>query len=162
MPVQGTGHADLVEAADGSWWMVFLAFRPVSGYWHHLGRETFLAPVTWDAEGWPLVNGGRPVGLEVPAASLPAHPFPTPPARTAFDAPLGPEWNYLRNPRRASYSLDARPGWLTLRGGGGLARGRGLADLGRAAAAAPVLPRGDARRLRPRPRRRGGRDQPST
>jgi len=27
-PIQGTGHADLVEAADGSWWMVCLAFRP--------------------------------------------------------------------------------------------------------------------------------------
>ena len=117
MPVQGTGHADLVEAADGSWWMVFLAFRPVSGYWHHLGRETYLAPVSWDADGWPVVNGGRPVGLEVAAAGLPAHPFPMPPARTAFDAPLGPEWNHLRHPTRASYSLDARPGWLTLRGG---------------------------------------------
>jgi xylan 1,4-beta-xylosidase len=115
MPVQGTGHADIVEAADGSWWMVFLAFRPVSGYWHHLGRETFLAPVTWDAEGWPVVNGGRPVGLEVQAATLPAHPSPTPAARTAFDAPLGPEWNHLRHPNRSSYSLDARPGWLTLR-----------------------------------------------
>jgi alpha-N-arabinofuranosidase len=116
MPAQGTGHADLVEAGDGSWWMVFLAFRPVSGYWHHLGRETFLAPVSWDAEGWPLVNGGRPVGLEVEAAGLAAHPFPIPAARTAFEAPLGPEWNHLRHPERASYSLDARPGWLTLRG----------------------------------------------
>jgi alpha-N-arabinofuranosidase len=115
MPVQGTGHADLVEAADGSWWMVFLAFRPVSGYWHHLGRETYLAPVSWDADGWPVVNGGRPVGLEVQAAGLPAHPFPVPSARTAFEAPLGPEWNHLRHPTRASYSLDARPGWLTLR-----------------------------------------------
>lgn len=27
-PIQGTGHADLVQAKDGSWWMVFLAFRP--------------------------------------------------------------------------------------------------------------------------------------
>lgn len=116
MPVQGTGHADLVEAADGSWWMVFLAFRPVSGYWHHLGRETYLAPVTWDADGWPLVNGGRPVGLEVEAAVLPAHPLPVPAARIGFDAPLGPEWNRLRHPTHASYSLDARPGWLTLRG----------------------------------------------
>jgi beta-xylosidase len=116
MPVQGTGHADLVEAGDGSWWMVFLAFRPVSGYFHHLGRETFLAPVTWDPDGWPRVNSGRPVGLEVGAASLPTHSFPAAPARTTFESPLGPEWNHLRHPHRASYSLDARPGWLTLRG----------------------------------------------
>lgn len=116
VPVQGTGHADLVEAPDGSWWMMFLAFRPVSGYWHHLGRETFLAPVTWDAEGWPVVNGGEPIGLELKAAGLPAHPFPTPPLRTSFDSPLGPEWNHLRHPRRDAYTLAARPGWLTLQG----------------------------------------------
>jgi alpha-N-arabinofuranosidase len=118
VPVQGTGHADLVEAPDGSWWMVFLAFRPVSGYWHNLGRETFLAPVTWDADGWPVVNGGQAIGLEVKAARLGAHSFPPSPLRTGFDAPLGPEWNYLRHPRREAYALDARPGWLTLRGDG--------------------------------------------
>jgi alpha-N-arabinofuranosidase len=118
VPVQGTGHADLVEARDGSWWMVFLGFRPTGGgYFHHLGRETYLAPVTWDAEGWPVVNGGHPVGLEVTVDGLPARPWPASPVRTDFDAPLGPEWNFLRNPRPESYSLDARPGWLTLRGG---------------------------------------------
>ncbi len=116
VPVQGTGHGDLVEAPDGSWWMVFLAFRPVSGNWHHLGRETYLAPVTWDADGWPVVNGGKPVGLEVEAAGLPEHPLPAPSVRAGFDKPLGPEWNYLRQRNRDAYTLDARPGWLTLRG----------------------------------------------
>jgi alpha-N-arabinofuranosidase len=115
-PVQGTGHADLVEAPDGGWWMVFLAFRSVSGNWHHLGRETYLAPVAWDADGWPVVNDGHPVGLEVKAAGLPAHPLPPRPTRNGFDAPLGPEWNHLRHPKRDTYALDARPGWLTLRG----------------------------------------------
>ena len=97
----------------------------------------------------------RGAGREPPGSPLPARH----PRAPRFDAPLGPEWNHLRNPTRASYSLDARPGWLTLRGGARLARSRGLAHLGRPAAAAPVLPRGDARRLRARPRRRGGRDQ---
>src|SRR5262245_26506144 len=60
-PIQGTGHADLVEDGAGNWWMVFLAFRPQGGfYWQHLGRETFLAPVRWDAQGWPVVNDGKP------------------------------------------------------------------------------------------------------
>jgi xylan 1,4-beta-xylosidase len=118
VPVQGTGHADLVEDAAGRWWMVFLAFRPVGGgYWHHLGRETYLAPVEWDAGGWPVVNGGRPVGLEVATDALPAAaPAKPVPVRTGFDGPLASEWSYLRNPLRASYSTDARPGWLTLHG----------------------------------------------
>lgn len=30
-PVQNTGHADLVQAPDGTWWMVFLGVRPRGG-----------------------------------------------------------------------------------------------------------------------------------
>jgi alpha-N-arabinofuranosidase len=115
-PIQGTGHADLVEDASGNWWMVFLAFRPVGGwYWHHLGRETNLAPVSWDADGWPLVNGGRPIDAEITTTqALPATPGPAAPTRNGFDVPLGPEWNHLRNPQRESYAVEN--GALVLRG----------------------------------------------
>jgi alpha-N-arabinofuranosidase len=117
VPIQGTGHADLVQDHEGGWWMVFLAFRPVGGwYWHHLGRETFLAPVTWDAQNWPVVNEGKVVTPSMSVRGLPAHPWPPPPVRDDFASPLGPEWTHLRNPAKASYSLDERPGWLTLRG----------------------------------------------
>lgn len=37
-----------MQAADGSWWLVFLAYRNFGGAYHHLGRETFLAPVEWE------------------------------------------------------------------------------------------------------------------
>jgi alpha-N-arabinofuranosidase len=116
-PIQGTGHADLVEDAEGKWWMVLLAFRPQGGfYWHHLGRETLLAPVHWDAQRWPVVNDGRPIALDMPVCGLPRFATLAPPARDDFDAPLGPAWNFLRNPVRENYSTTARPGWLTLRG----------------------------------------------
>jgi alpha-N-arabinofuranosidase len=47
-PIQCTGHADLVEASDGSWWAVFLATRKGSLFSANvLGRETWLAPVAW-------------------------------------------------------------------------------------------------------------------
>jgi alpha-N-arabinofuranosidase len=116
-PIQGTGHADLVQDAEGNWWMVFLAFRPQGGfYWQHLGRETFLAPVRWDAQGWPVINDGKPIALDMRARGLPARPTPAPPVRDDFDGPLGPAWNFLRNPVRASYSTAERRGWLTLHG----------------------------------------------
>lgn len=54
--VQNVGHADLVEADDGQWWMTVLATRPISGH-HILGRETHLARVDWE-DGWPVVNPG--------------------------------------------------------------------------------------------------------
>jgi alpha-N-arabinofuranosidase len=115
-PIQGTGHADLVEDGEGNWWLVLLAFRPQGGSWHHLGRETFLAPVRWDDQGWPVVNDGQPIALEMQVRGLPARSTPAPPTRDDFDGPLGPAWNFLRNPVRGNYSLTERRGWLTLHG----------------------------------------------
>ncbi len=63
-PVQNTGHADLVERADGSWAMVYLGVRPIGptpGF-HVNGRETFLAGIAW-VDDWPVVDEDR---FEVP------------------------------------------------------------------------------------------------
>ena len=62
--IQGTGHADLIEDEAGRYWAVFLAYRQTHQYFHHLGRETFLAPVDW-VDGWPVINGGRPIEIEM-------------------------------------------------------------------------------------------------
>ncbi|MDR2590715.1 MAG: glycoside hydrolase family 43 protein [Oscillospiraceae bacterium] len=52
--VQGVGHAELIEDYNGNWWLFHLGFRQI-GRWltyHHLGREVFLMPVTFDDNGW--------------------------------------------------------------------------------------------------------------
>ncbi|NUP43940.1 MAG: family 43 glycosylhydrolase, partial [Streptomyces sp.] len=113
-PVQNTGHADLVQAPDGSWWMVLLGVRPQGGTpgWHVLGRETFLAPVTWE-DGWPVVGE---VGLELPDVPWPLVPGPAPAVRDDFDGPeLRHSWVSLHDRPAAHYSTGDRPGWLTLR-----------------------------------------------
>jgi alpha-N-arabinofuranosidase len=116
-PIQGTGHADLVEALDGSWWLVFLAFRPYGGNFHHLGRETFLAPVSWTGDGWPVVNYHRGVELTMDIPTLPASPWPIEAPHDDFDsAMLRLCWNFLRNPYTQDWSLTERPGWLRLYG----------------------------------------------
>lgn len=117
--VQSVGHADLVELADGSWWLVALATRHVDGGHHTLGRETFLAPVEWDEEGWPVVgDAGRMPDVAV-RPDLP--PSPADPAATVdlFDAPTLPaHWNTLRRPLPPQAAdLTARPGALRLVGG---------------------------------------------
>ena len=116
-PIQCTGHADLIEAHDGSWWMVFLGVRPVPyPPVYHLGRETFLAPVTW-RDGWPIVADGDLVPEQVEAPALPLQPWPQPPTRDNFDSDrLGLQWNFLRNPDPTCWSLTDRPGHLRLRG----------------------------------------------
>lgn len=47
--LQGAGHGDIVQAADGTWWFCHLAFRQLDKYmpYHHLGRETCIEPVFW-------------------------------------------------------------------------------------------------------------------
>jgi xylan 1,4-beta-xylosidase len=102
--------------------MVLLGVRPRGGTpgWHVIGRETYLAPVTWD-EGRPVIG---PVASVMTAPPWPGHPAVGPPARDEFDqARLHPYWVSVRS-RPAGYcSTGDRPGWLTLR-----ARGESLDD----------------------------------
>lgn len=104
--IQATGHGDIVEAADGSWWMVLLAYRNFGGSYHHLGRETYLAPVEWGEGEWPVVNGGNPIELTMADVQLPAaNGNKTRYVNTCangFEA-MGHEWVYIQNPDSSRY-----------------------------------------------------------
>lgn len=106
MQIQGTGHGDFVQAKDGSWWVTFLAYRHFGGSYHHLGRETYLAPVEWKAGQWPVVNGGNPIDTLMQVKTLPEVKMPELPKEYAFDKPLGPEWVYIQNPDSTRYDIS--------------------------------------------------------
>jgi len=55
-PIRYVGHADLIEDTEGNWYSIMLASRPCEGH-TNMGRETFLAKVTWE-DGWPVFNAG--------------------------------------------------------------------------------------------------------
>jgi alpha-N-arabinofuranosidase len=115
--IQALGHADLVDTPDGHWFAVFLGIRP-NGYppCYHLGRETFLAPVEWAEDGFPIIGKHGRIELEMETA-LTLEPASSPETRDDFNAStLGHDWNFLRNPEPALYSLEERPGFLRLRG----------------------------------------------
>ncbi|KAI7249602.1 hypothetical protein KC345_g11734, partial [Hortaea werneckii] len=116
--IHATGHADLIEAQDGSWWAVCLGIRPVSyPMGHHLGRETFLAPVTWTSEGWPVIGNNGHIEAVMDSPELPEVRWPVKPVRANFnDTRLGLDWTFLRNPLEGSWSLQERPGVLVLHG----------------------------------------------
>lgn len=99
-----TGHADIVDAPDGSWWMVLLGVRS-TGRNSAMGRESFLARVTWEND-WPVVNAHEQPGRVRATFDAPAFARSVPPApdarvfRDEFDAAeLGRDWNFIRTPR---------------------------------------------------------------
>ncbi len=126
--IQGLGHADFVQGKDGSWWMTCLGYR-TSGYLLHvMGRETMLAPVRWNKDGWPVVNEDGTLSTNMKCATLPLFPMPQAPKREEFnyikrDAPadsyhsigLTMGWMSIGNPILKNYSLKEHNGWLRLR-----------------------------------------------
>ena len=112
-PIQGTGHADIVEAPDGSWWLVCLGFRPQQGMNHLTGRETYLAPLVWNEEGWPVVNGNGTIQTEM-TVNLPIQGELAPQTDWSFaldftkQKELGFDWVYLRKPIYANYNFTEK------------------------------------------------------
>lgn len=136
--VNSTGHGDLVETADGHWYMVALGIRGEVNRASNMGRETFLVPVTWEQEPfewksrrtwWPVVS---------PLTGRLEREYPMPFAGTVqqsarvfednfTDEELNLEWNFRRPPEQGTvYSLLPNEGILRLLGGraGLLNRGR--------------------------------------
>lgn len=111
-PIKYVGHADLVETVNGEWYMVMLAVRPLEGY-TTMGRETFLAKVTWENE-WPVVNPGVGILTQEVEIDLPAWETKTPDpfGSRIYDFEkmenLGPEFMMLRNPGDNMYRLSDR------------------------------------------------------
>jgi xylan 1,4-beta-xylosidase len=118
--VVGVGHADLVQAVDGSWWAVLLGMRPYGGYHYPLGRETFLVPVEWQ-DGWPVLAPGVgrvPATVDVPFAG-PWRPGVTQGRTSGVIRPDDLRWTAVRalptevaSPLGDGWSLPVRPAGL--------------------------------------------------
>lgn len=120
-PIQATGHADIVEDQNGNWWLVCLGIRPLPGkLLHNLGRETFLTPMKWDDNGWPVVGDNGRIALEM-EGDLPGPDIDSNGSVNFvdnFDTDfLNLEWNFVRNPKYENYSLTERKGHLKITAG---------------------------------------------
>ncbi|MCX6953112.1 MAG: glycoside hydrolase family 43 protein [Verrucomicrobia bacterium] len=118
-----TGHADLVVGPDGQWWSVFLACRPFAGSYTLTGRETFLLPVKWTDNGWPLIlpPGERvPYTVKSPSAANFAPSVATPLTGNFTwcddfsSATLSPLWIMLRQPHETWWQVGQPVGKLRL------------------------------------------------
>lgn len=116
-PIINAGHADLVEASDGTWWATFLGSRPYDGVNYHTGRETYLLPVTWKND-WPVIlEHGKTIPYIVPGpkfATGRAEPLTGNFTwRDEFDRrELNSAWLQVRAPKRQWFDLTAEPGRL--------------------------------------------------
>lgn len=106
-PITSAGHAQLVETHAGEWWASFLATQPYTGDFYNTGRETFLLPVRWTADGWPVIlPPGQPIPRAVRRPALPPAPMAQPSERDAFDGPaLDPRWLMIRTPAQRWHRL---------------------------------------------------------
>ncbi|WP_303408670.1 glycoside hydrolase family 43 protein [uncultured Duncaniella sp.] len=119
-PVTCAGHADLVKTAEGDWWAVFLACRPIDGDYENLGRETFMLPVKWTEDGWPYITKhGETIPMIVSRPGVTrtdSVTFGNFEWTDNFMSPsLDMEWHTLRGDAAGLYSLSATVNHLTLK-----------------------------------------------
>jgi alpha-N-arabinofuranosidase len=107
-PVQATGHGDFVQAHDSTWWFVFLGKRSTGFEVLNsvLGRETFLSPVKWLDNGWPVIgnNGHVEINMEAPDF-LKKQNYLFHLSDEFNDKKLSAHWNYIRYPEFDHYKL---------------------------------------------------------
>jgi xylan 1,4-beta-xylosidase len=123
--VHSTGHADLIELNDGSWYMVALGIRGDEERSSNMGRETHLVPVQWEKEPfeWKDIKHEWPVVAPQTGKVERFNPVPfnkTSQKRNAsfvdnFDYDkLNLAWNFRRVPAKNMYSLTSSKGNLRL------------------------------------------------
>lgn len=115
-PITSTGHAALVETDNGDWWAVFLGCRPYAPFekdYYNTGRETFMAPVRWTEDGWPIINPDFEevqYSYPVPIAPVVKQEIPLNgnfTLREEFNSdPLPLYWIFLRTPHENWYAIE--------------------------------------------------------
>ncbi len=120
LPLQRTGHADLVETQDREWYMVHLCGRPLPSKGRSImGRETAIQKVRWTDDGWLRLNReGHTAEVLVEAPVLEEYIVEKAPVRDDFDCPeLDINFQTLRIPLdKSMMSLTERSGYLRLYG----------------------------------------------
>lgn len=123
--VHSTGHGDLVELEDGRWYVMMLGVRGDVKRKSNMGRETFIAPVSWEIEpyDWKEKKIVWPVIAPQTGKILKNNPMifseTTPNKETYFvdnfnDTNLGLAWNRRRAPMQKMIDLASNSGSLRL------------------------------------------------
>ena len=111
------------HGGDLNWWLVCLGIRPSCTpqrglKLHHLGRETFLSPVIWNEEGWPVVgnNGRIDLEMEGPLPGNQVQPICRNFTDNFSEEKFSLHYNWVRTPHMENYVRDTAAGQLILKG----------------------------------------------
>lgn len=107
--LQGCGHGDIIRDANGSFWMVHLAFRQIDTWaMHHItGREVCLVPLTFKDDGWFTAGNCGMTDLITETDRLPDSLVQNKlPVYTFDNTKPGLEWLYLRHPDQTKYTFS--------------------------------------------------------
>lgn len=120
-PLLRAGHASLVDAPSGDWFLAHLCSRHLPGRARSvMGRETAIQAVQWSHDGWPrLAHGDNQPKVEIPTGiEGPTEPPSPVHDRLTFDRDKLPlNFQSLRfGLPEDMLSLQARAGWLRLFG----------------------------------------------
>lgn len=116
LPLQKAGHGDIVEALDGTWYLVHLCARPLAPFRRCiLGRETAIQPIIWE-NNWPVIPDGSNPKKTVEVSWHVEKYVPTCKRYTFEGNELPKDFHSLRIPLGEAASLTARKGWLRLIG----------------------------------------------
>ncbi|MFT3951438.1 MAG: glycoside hydrolase family 43 protein [Oscillospiraceae bacterium] len=103
--IQGIGHGDLIADKIGGWHILSLGFRQIHKWmpYHHLGREVFLTPVTFDTDGFFTAgnDGTTEDSYEFPGDFTQNEQRVFTFENTRWDL----EWVFLRHPHTENYAL---------------------------------------------------------
>lgn len=107
--LQGVGHSDLIQDDEGNWWLFHLGFRQI-GQWltyHHLGREVFLAPVTFGEDGWFTAGHHGTTLTSFETDRIPDTVVQQEKKNYTFEnTDWNLDWCYLRHPAVDNYQLE--------------------------------------------------------
>lgn len=107
--IQGVGHGDLIQDGKGNWWLLHLGFRQ-TGRWiryHHLGREVFLTPVSFDEDGWFTAGFHSTTTKSFEMDRIDNISQEDKKLYTFENTQWEIDWCYLRQPHYENYQLEA-------------------------------------------------------
>ena len=96
--IQRCGHGKPVQTQNGDWYMVYLCGRKIGDGYSILGRETALDPITWTADGWPIVNNlDGPSAMQI-KPNLPETVWESQMCDDFNESTLSTDWTFPRVP----------------------------------------------------------------